>query len=132
MTALHAAVGLAQMDRLEELLSIKRNINSIYRNELDGKVTFQQETEHAKSNWWMTACLFPESIDIPDLQKALESLGVPTRRIFRPLNQHPAYRDGKDYPNAQYIYEHGLCLPSSTLNSDDSIYQACKAIKEFL
>ena len=44
---------------------------------------------------------------------------------------YKTYKKG-DYENSYYIYEKGLCLPSSTRNSDDDIHCVCRAIKELL
>lgn len=131
MTGIQAALGLSQMLKLNKNLERKRKINEIYRNELS-QLQFQKATEGTKSSWWMTAALFPDDIDIKKFQTVLEEKGVPTRRIFKPINQEPAYRDYKSYPNAEYIYNHGLCLPSSVKNTDDDINKVCKIIREYL
>jgi len=123
MTGLAASLGLAQLKRLPYFLKKKRQFNEIYRNELNGLVKFQEATPGSEPSWWMTACTFPEHIDISILQKQLNARGVPTGRIFKPL---------ADLPNAKYIYEHGLCLPSSTLNSDLDVKKTCIEIKSFL
>jgi len=123
MTGLSAALGLAQLKRLPEFLKKKRRFNEIYRNELDELVTFQKATPDSNPSWWFTACLFPEHIHIAELQNKLLEHHIPTRRIFKPL---------ADLPNANYIYKHGLCLPSSTLNTEEDIYQICKVIKQLI
>jgi len=123
MTGLSAAFGLAQLERLKGFLVKKLMFNAIYREELRGLVRFQKRTPDSEPSWWLTACLFPEEIDIPDLQANLKGKGIPTRRIFKPLT---------DLPNARYIYDHGLCLPGSTLNTGDDILEACKTIKELI
>jgi perosamine synthetase len=132
MTGIHAAIGLAQMTRIKQFISIKRKFNSIYRNELDGLVTFQKETEGAKSSWWYTACLFPEHLDIDSIRVDLSTYGIQTRRIFKPIPSTIAYRDDKEYLNAEYIYRHGLCLPSSTVNTERDILFVCEKIKEMI
>ncbi len=132
MTGLSAAIGLGQMQRLQRFLDAKRRYNEIYRNELDSLVTFQKQTEGAKSSWWLTACLFREDINIDSLRVALGTDGIQTRRIFKPIPRTIAYKDDKEYPNAEFIYKHGLCLPSSTVNSEKDIMFVCKKIKEMI
>lgn len=125
MTSLAAAIGLAQMERLDDLLAKKRLIHEIYVTELDGLVKFQQAPENSEPSWWMTACLLPEDIDVNRFQWQLaDGKGIPTRRIFKPL--------GPNCPNAEYIYKHGVCLPSSTLNGEKEILTVCKEIKRLL
>jgi len=130
MTGLSAAIGLAQMRRLRQFLFAKRQFTMIYQNELD--LTFQKETPGAQSSWWYTACLFPEHIKIDSLRALLGKYGIETKRIFKPIPSTIAYKDDKQYPNAEYIYEHGLCLPCSTVNSEKDIMFVCKKVKELI
>lgn len=117
MTSLAAAVGLAQFSRLGELLDRKKRMHEIYRNELGHSVVFQE----GAGIRWMTACLFERTA--AEMQSELKECGIPTRRVFRPL---------VGLPNAQRIWEHGLCLPSSTLNRDEDIEEVCEVIKRIL
>ncbi len=131
MPALNAALGLAQLDRLPEFIAKKKRINEIYRNELDGLVKFQEATPGSDPCWWYTACLF----DRPAASVAIliHKRGVPTRYIFEPLPSIHAYCEAgfaNKYPNAEFIWRYGQCLPSSTLNSEQDILTVCKAIKE--
>ena len=80
----------------------------------------------------MTAALFPAGTDIPKLQRNLQALGIPTRRVFEPLNHFKPYRDGKTYPVAEEIWQRGLCLPSSVRNSEGEMYEVCQKIKRLL
>lgn len=136
MTNIEAALGLAQMDRLDEFLARKQRFNRIYREEL-GKIDsiqFQREYNGAEVFYWLTCVLFEEDIDVSGLQKKLKEKGIPTRRIFMPIVEFPPYRAYRkeEYKNAYHIYERGLCLPSSTLNKEEDIYFVCKAIKELI
>lgn len=142
MNGLSAALGLSQLKRLDETVAKKRRINEIYRNELDNVLTFQGETPNSKSSFWLTAALFPRqnpvfSIEYSEaqvMQHKLKCQGIPTRRIFEPLNNlKPYLRDKKivtPTPIAEYIYNLGLCLPSSVLNSGKDILTICKSIKK--
>jgi len=121
MASLNAALGLAQLENIDYFIERKTKFHEIYINELSEIVQFQEATPDTKPTWWFTAGLFPEDIEIPYLIQALAMRDIPSRRIFKPL---------ADLPNANYIYEHGLCLPSGTSNSDDDIYYVCKQIKE--
>ncbi len=123
MTGLSAALGLSQLKSLPYFIKKKRRFNRIYREKLNGLVKFQEATPGSDPSWWMTACTFPDDINIVDLQEKLKVRGIPTKRIFKPL---------ADLPNATHIYEHGLCLPSSTLNGIENISEVCKEIKEVI
>ncbi|TAN45239.1 MAG: aminotransferase DegT [Nitrospirae bacterium] len=136
MTNLEAALGLAQMGRLEEFVAKKRRFNKIYREELSGCgfIRFQQGPAFSESSWWLTCILFEKDTDIPELQLRLKSEGVPARRVFMPLGEMPPYASFVRNPcgNAALLYERGLCLPSSTLNSDDDIRHVCKILRELI
>lgn len=123
MTGLEASLGLAQFGRLEEFLTKKRAIRFHYKNNLD--LTFQKPTPLSKPSWWFTACLFNDEAEV--VQKRL---GIPARRVFKPLTYDPPYRNGQAYPNADKIYRYGLCLPCSTLNSIDDIEKVIDAIEK--
>lgn len=134
MTNIEAALGLAQIDRLEEFLSKKKRFNDIYREELKdiNFIHFQEEYKNAESSWWFTCIIFKKSLNMLSLQKKLKKIGIPTRRIFMPLVEFPPYQRYKqaEFKNSYYIYERGLCLPSSALNSEDDVHYVCRAIKD--
>ena len=125
----NAALGLSQMDNLGEWLYQKYNFNKGYYQYrlLDNKnISFQDEYKDAHPSYWFTAI----KIDtirvgklIPQIQEELKAKGIPTRRIFKPL---------KDLPNAWNLWEKGLCLPSSTLNTLDDIEYVAKTLLEVL
>jgi len=136
MTNIEAALGLAQMESLEGFLAKRRQINGIYREELtnvDG-IGFQEECVGAESSCWLTCIIFEKDIDISQLEEQLKEKRIFTRRIFVPVVEFPPYQKYKDgeYKNSYYIYGKGLCLPSSTLNSEDDIKYVCRTIKESL
>jgi perosamine synthetase len=133
MTNIEAALGIAQAERLEEFLEKKRALNALYREELKKVkgIRFQEPYSGARSSWWLTCVTFDKDLDIVGLQKKLKDKDIPTRRIFMPLVEFPPYRQYKagNYNNAYAIYEHGLCLPSSTLNAEDNIRFVCTILK---
>ena len=136
MTNIEAALGLAQLERLDQFLGKKRKFNEVYREELKNieSVRFQMEPEGGRSSFWLSCVIFDGSVDVPVLQKNLGARGVPTRRVFTPVVEFPPYKSFKqaEYENAYRIYQNGLCLPGSTLNSIDQIHQACRVLKELL
>lgn len=136
MTNIEAALGLAQMERLKGFLKSKRRYNSIYREELKkvGSIHFQEEYDNAVSSCWFTCIVFEKGKDSVMLEKALNDKGIPVRRVFMPIVEFPPYKSYKreGYGNSYRIYERGLCLPSSTLNSEDDVYYVCRTIKKLI
>lgn len=136
MTNIGAALGLAQMEKLDFFLEKKKKFNDIYRRALkeEGFIKFQEEYPGAKSSWWLSCVIFEKNIDIIALKKALKDKDIAARRIFMPVTEFSPYRAYKrdSYTNSYKIYEKGLCLPSSTLNSEDDIYYVCDTLKEII
>ncbi|MEW5743964.1 MAG: aminotransferase class I/II-fold pyridoxal phosphate-dependent enzyme [Nitrospirota bacterium] len=136
MTNIEAALGLAQMARLEEFLAKKRAFNRLYREALAGidGILFQQEYRDAESSCWLTCITVERAVDMPALQEALRARGLPTRRLFMPITEFPPYhRCSKGDLSATYrLYERSLCLPSSTLNTANDIQHACSVLREIL
>lgn len=134
MSNLQAALGLAQFDRLEEFLSKKKEVNRTYKEELGElkNIRFQKEYEQSESSWWFTCILTEDPKARKDLQKRLNEKGIPTRRVFTPVNDFPPYRSARfiDSGNSQYIHDRGICMPSSTLNEVSDIKNVCSALKD--
>jgi len=131
MPALNAALGLAQIKRVDEFIKRKRDINTLYRQELPF-LTFQESPPGTYPTWWFTACLLPDDVKVEKVQYELNRLGIPTRRVFRPLNHSRPYYDGREYPVAEMLWQRGLCLPSSVKNTDDDICYVIESLKTVL
>ena len=136
MTNIEAALGLAQMKRLNKFLAKKTAFNNIYKEELKGTgfIRFQEEHKFGKNSYWLTCITFEKPAYMAALQNRLKKKGVVTRRLFAPVVEFPPYQKYKkiDFKNSYSIYERSLCLPSSTLNSKDDIYRVCEIIKNCL
>ena len=135
MTNLEAALGLAQMERIDLFLEKKRTFARIYREVLAGlpEVEFQKELPGAQSAWWLPS-ITVEHIPVPELQEALRTQGVPTRRIFSPMHTFPYLKQNAPFPcpNAERIYERGLNLPAATVNDDESVRHAAEIVRDVL
>lgn len=133
MTNVEAALGLAQLGRLDGFLDKKRKFYSIYREELGDipGVELQEEPDGAESSRWLVCAIFNGRFSIERLRLALKSDGIPTRRVFMPVTYFPHYKAcGRGaLENSQRIYNRGLCLPGSTMNSKDDIYRVCRSVK---
>ncbi len=124
MSNLHAAVGLAQLRRLERVIAAKRKIAGAYDRHLrriKGVETLLAE-KHTRSVYWRYSMLvtdeFPVSRD--ELVKRLADRGIESRAIFLPMHTHPYYRGASKgrYPYADDLSRRGLDLPTSPLLTD--------------
>jgi perosamine synthetase len=129
MSSVQAALGLAQLERVEELLMRKRQIFAWYRERLerDGRLTLNRTTFEVESGYWMVTVLLPESnVNQRDAIRArLAERGIDTRPFFHPLSALPAY-DGAlsggaaKNPTSYAISLRGINLPSAlNLTQDD-------------
>ncbi|MCX5778217.1 MAG: aminotransferase class V-fold PLP-dependent enzyme [Elusimicrobia bacterium] len=136
MTNIEAALGLAQIGRLEGFLKTKAAFNRIYRQELSAvdSIRFQKRYQGSDASWWLTCVSFDRKINVASLQRKLKDKGIPARRLFMPITMFPPYKQYLKgaFKNAYDIYKRGLCLPSSTLNSVESIKYVCGCIKALL
>jgi len=136
MTNIEASLGLAQMERIDQFLDTKRLFNSIYRQELKNNknIKFQNEYEKGHSSYWLNCITLEKNINVIELQEKLKENYIQTRRTFMPVVEFPPYKSFNlaDFDNSYYIFNHGLCLPSSTCNSEDDIYHCCKIINSLV
>jgi len=138
MTNLQAAVGVAQVKRLEEFIQKKRKIVEWYNDALrplseKGLIRLHPEMPWAKSTYWMYSILvendFPISRD--ELIKKLEENGIETRPFFPPIQaQQPYISHTEKTPIAVELSLKGINLPSSVNLTKQDIEFITKKIKE--
>lgn len=122
MTGYQAAMGLAQLRRIENIVSEKRRVAHTYNQHLANIPGIQLpiELDWAKNVYWMYAIVVnPEfGISRDELADKLRRAGIDTRTFFCPMNQQPCLHDIKGFeakpcPVADRIWESGLYLPST-------------------
>jgi len=135
MTNIEAALGLAQLERMNGFLDKQKTFREIYHGALGGLsgVCFQENYSYAVESCWLTCITIENESQITDLINKLKERGIPTRRLFVPLGEMSYLKQyAGSCPNAVEIYQHGLCLPSSTLNEEDDIKEVTLIIREVL
>src|SRR6185295_15274670 len=89
MSAMQAALGLAQLERVDELVAKKRTIFSWYERRLAGVpgVTLNAPGAHVRSSYWMSSVLLDPALGIEkmELMRLLAEAGVDSRPFFHPL-----------------------------------------------
>jgi perosamine synthetase len=132
---LQAAVGVAQVERADEIITAKRRVAETYRERLsDLSLRFPDEPEWATPTYWMNAPVFESPDDRDAVVDVLEAVDVETRPFFYPLHDQPPYRD-RDLGSpvtAMALYERGLNLPSSPTLTDEEVATVCGAVREAL
>ncbi len=141
MTNLQAAIGCAQVERVDEIIDAKIRMGELYRDELDKikGLRFQKVMDWAKSVYWMYSVeLSPNSGLVADEARAiLMQEGVETRPFFRGLHSQPALKKlglfkGEKYPNTDYAYKYGFYLPSGMTLEDSDIKTVTDKLKKIL
>jgi dTDP-4-amino-4,6-dideoxygalactose transaminase len=120
MNNMAGAIGLAQLERLDEFIAKRRLINERYRILFDGfpGISFQNELPDSLSNYWLTTILIDENqtgFSNDRFRILLFKNGIETRFLWKPLHLQPAYRGVPYYggQTAEKLFLKGLCLPSS-------------------
>ncbi len=112
MTNLQAAIGLAQLERIDGLIKTKMRNSKIYDGYLDSKMfEKQQSTEHSFFVPWMYAVKgrFPSEKFV----KYMAKRGVEAKQVFTPVTrQNPYLEKTRKYSNK--ISSTGICFPSGT------------------
>ncbi len=132
MTDLQAAVGLGQLERIDEFISYRRMIIDRYRENLrdDERFTLQGG---ARSNGWMFALLLPDYANKAKIREQLRDRMIETRPFFRPIPSLPPYYESDyeaKYPIACELYRRGICLPTHVNLTEDQVDYICETLKE--
>jgi perosamine synthetase len=123
MTALQAAVGLAQLGKLDKVIEKKRQIAEWYKKGLEGlKLSLPFEMPWARNVYWLYTVLLEDDFGMTrdELMERLEKEGIETRPMFYPIHTMPPYKTGERFPIAEELSEWGISLPSgATLKRED-------------
>ena len=140
LTNLQAAVGLAQFERIDELVEMRRKNAKLYKTHLcEAKgIGLPPEKDWAKNVYWMFSILVkPEfKLSRDALMGELERKGVETRPFFTPMNKQPVFAsmrlfEKESYPVAEDLSKRGLYLPSSSGLTPDQIQYVSDLICNF-
>lgn len=135
MSNVLAAIGVAQMEVIEDRVLKKREIFNWYKEFLSDidEIEFMPELENSRGNRWLTALTF-EKIDFNNIMKALEKINVESRPLWKPMHMQALFKDSKSYLDgtSEELYQKGLCLASSTTMTRDDLKMICDVIRDNL
>jgi perosamine synthetase len=137
MSNIQAALGLAQLERVDELIEMKRRIFSWYEEGLEGlpNVLLNKEVEGARSIYWMSSIrLEPSSpVSRDNLMKELKSRNIDSRPVFPAISQYPIWPVKQEpKPIAFLIGNQAINLPSGVCLTKDQVMYVANQIKEIL
>lgn len=124
MGNINAAIGLGQMEVLQERIKRKREIFDYYLNMLGNVegIEFNLEPKGYFSNRWLTTILVDSYERKESIRLALERENIESRPLWKPMHLQPVFKDAQYFGGnvAENLFGRGLCLPSGTeLNEDD-------------
>lgn len=133
MTNMQAAVGVAQLEKIEKIIDIKRSNVVLYNHFLKhvNGITLPVEEKWARSVYWMYSVLIDHSFNRDDLMKKLEREGIDTRPLFYPVHKMPPY-DGGVFPIAEVLSKMGMSLPSSANLKIREIDRICDVLFDLM
>lgn len=133
-----AAIGCAQMEELDWRVNRRRAIHGIYADALRDNPVVSVHTnpdDTFNSNYWLSTILLDDAspVSADDLRQKLASYNIETRLLWRPMHMQPVYNDAPACINgeSQRLFDHGLCLPSSTTLSDEQIQYVAQLINRY-
>lgn len=133
MTNICAAIGLAQLERIDDILEKKRKIAEWYKEELSNTTySFHTEEDGCYHSYWMCSILVADPKDRDPLRNHLAENGIETRPLFYPVHTMPMY--SKQYERhkiAEKLGWKGINLPSYPGLQYEDIKLICDEIKDF-
>ncbi|MFT4712805.1 MAG: perosamine synthetase [Candidatus Azotimanducaceae bacterium] len=129
MTNIACAIGLAQLERADQILAQKRAIACWYNNNLSSlPIQFHEEAEDYKHSYWMCSFLVEKKEQRDPLRAFLLKKGIETRPLFFPVHQMPIYATNTSYPVAEDLAYRGITLPSYPELSQKDVESICETI----
>lgn len=141
MTNMQAALGLAQLERIDRIVAKKRWMGREYTRRLKDVQSLQLPVEEpwAHNVYWMYGIVIDEEtgMDAARLSQELLERGVETRPFFLGIHEQPALRkiglfSGEAYPMAERLARRGLYLPSGLGLTEEQIDQVCNALHDIV
>lgn len=126
-----AAIGVAQMEVIEERVVQKRQIFEWYKEYLsvDSNINFMPELPNTRGNRWLTS-ITCKHIKPETIIKTLNDIKVESRPLWKPMHMQPLFKDAKAIVDgtSQELYQNGICLASSTTMTKEDVKMISEAI----
>lgn len=143
MSGLQAAFGLAQLERLDELITRKRQIFDWYQQRLGGLpgVTLNYEAPGSHNTYWMVTIVTDHALGLTHKQMMdhFDALSIETRPFFHPLSSLPAFEQAPDAALARSrnvisydLSPRALNLPSALMLDESQVDRVCAAVRQLV
>ena len=132
MTNICAAIGLAQLERADEIITLKRQVADWYREALEGlPLQMHAEQPGTRHSYWMCSVLLDDPSQRQALRDHLKSKGIETRPLFAPAHNMPHCKTDETFPVAQDLSSRGMNLPSYPTLSREQVQQVVEEIRSY-
>jgi len=131
-----AAVGLAQLEVLDQRVAARRRVNQVYRQRLGGLpgIGFAPEAPFGRANCWLSVIQVDPArsgTTSEQIRLALEAENIEARAVWKPLHRQPVfagcrYRGGGV---ADELFQTCLCLPSGSALTDDDLERVIQVVR---
>ena len=136
MTDLQAALGIAQLERVEELVEKKRQIFYKYQKKLSNikEISMNPEPNYTKNCFWLPTIIFDQSLNIDreEFRNFFKKKGVDIRPFFYPISSLPMFEKNEKNKIVYDLYSRGINLPSFHDITDEEIDYICNLLRTFL
>jgi perosamine synthetase len=141
LTNLQAAIGVAQIERIEDSVQKKRWMAGAYKNQLSDikGLSLPVERPWAKNVYWMYGIVIDPTfgINAAEFARLLAEKGVMTRPFFLGMHEQPVFHEmglfkDEHYPITEYIARQGLYLPSGMTLTKNDIDKVSLAVRQIL
>lgn len=139
MTNVQAAIGCAQMERMEKLVDRKRKIRSYYNKEfrkIEGISLFPENSNVRSACWFSGLVLDKGGIEIVrELCASLRVKGIESRSFWKPVHLQKPYMNSikaDSLERAEHLWDKIITLPCSTNISNSELEQVVNAVKEVI
>lgn len=140
MTNLQAAVGVAQLERLDEFVARKRRMGCRYTKRLGSLHNLQLpicRTEYADNIYWVYGIVLNDAVpfDAEEGMRRLVAKGIGTRPFFWPMHEQPVFQRmglfaDESYPVAERLARRGFYIPSGLGLIDEQMDRVVDAMRE--
>lgn len=142
MTNLQAALGVAQLEKIEEIIEKKRYIGNLYNKllkDIDSINLPIPQTQYCENIYWVYAITLKDSVkkSVKEIMQELNKKGVGTRPFFYPMHKQPVFNNmglfvNESLPNSEKLYEKGFYIPSGLALTKEQIEKVAKTLREIL
>lgn len=138
MTNIQAAIGVAQLEQVDDQLAKRSRVESWYRAALHGSAELLDlpaiRTDAESVTWLFTVVLHDDvGVSRDQLAARLAAEGIETRPVFVPLHSLPPYSDGQpSFPHAERFARNGLSLPTSSVRSHAEVTYIAERVRSHL